>query len=52
LAGLKFEQPVHYIVLEDCLEAIDAASARLDRLEAHIEAALPTWSLAPVVQAL
>ena len=41
LAGLKFEQPVHYIVLEDCLEAVDAATARLDRLEAHIEAALP-----------
>ena len=52
LAGLKFEQPVHYIVLEDCLEAVDAATARLGRLEAHIEAALPTWSLAPVVQAL
>src|SRR5271165_4647697 len=52
LAGLKFKQPVHYIVLEDCLEAVDAATARLGRLEAHIEAALPTWSLAPVVQAL
>jgi transposase len=52
LAGLKFKQPVHYIVLEDCLEAVDAATARRDRLEAHIEAALPAWSLAPVVQAL
>jgi transposase len=52
LAGLKFKHPVHYIVLEDCLEAVDAASARCDRLEAHIEAALPAWSLAPVVQAL
>ena len=52
LAGLQFKQPVHYIVLEDCLEAVDAATARRDRLEAHIEAALPAWSLAPVVQAL
>jgi len=31
---------------------VDVASARLDRLETHIEAALPTWPLAPVVQAL
>ena len=52
LSGLKFEQPVHYIVLEDCLEAVVAATARRDRLEAHIEAALPAWPLAPVVQAL
>ena len=53
LAGrLKFKHPVHYNVLEDCLEAVDTATARRDRLEAHIEAALPAWSLAPVVQAL
>ena len=49
LASLKFEQPVHHIVLEDCIAAIEAATARRDRLEAHIEAALPEWSLAPVV---
>ena len=52
LASLKFEQPVHHIVLEDCIAAIEAATARRDRLEAHIEAALPEWPLAPVVQAL
>jgi len=52
LASLKFEQAVHYIVLEDCIAAIEAATARRDRLEAHIEAALPEWSLAPLVQAL
>ena len=52
LAGLKFEQAVHHIVLEDCIAAVEAATARRDRLEAHIEAALPDWSLAPVVQAL
>jgi transposase len=52
LASLKFEQAVHYIVLEDCIAAIEAATARRDRLEAHIEAALPEWSLAPVIQAL
>jgi transposase len=52
LAGLKFEQAVHYIVLEDCIATVEAATARRDRLEAHIEAALANWSLAPVVQAL
>jgi transposase len=52
LAGLSFEQPVHHIVLEDCIAAVEAATARRDRLEAHIEAALADWSLAPVVHAM
>jgi transposase len=39
-------------LLEDCIAAVEAATARRDRLEAHIEAALPDWSLAPVVRAL
>ena len=52
LAGLRFEQPVHHLVLEDCIAAVEAATARRDRLEAHIAAALPDWSLAPVVRAL
>ncbi len=52
LASLKFEQPVHHLVLEDCIAAVEAATARRDRLEAHMEAALPDWSLAPVVNAL
>jgi len=52
LAGLRFEHAVHHIVLEDCVAAVEAATARRDRLEAHIAAALPDWSLAPVVHAL
>src|SRR4051812_38911508 len=52
LASLKFEQPVHHIVLEDCIAAVEAATARRDRLEAHIEAALPEWPLSNVAQAL
>ena len=52
VASLKFDQAVHHIVLEDCIAAIEAATARRDRLEADIEAALPEWSLAPVVEAL
>jgi len=52
LAGLTFEHATHYIVLEDCSAAVDSAAARRDRLEAHIEAALAEWTLAPVVKAL
>ena len=52
LAGLKFEHAVHFIVLQHCIDAVEAAKARRDRLEAQIEAALADWSLAPVVRAL
>jgi transposase len=52
LAGLKFAQPVHHVVLEDYIAAVEAAAARRDRLTAQIEAMLPDWSLAPVVAAL
>ena len=52
LADVHFEQPAHYLVLEDCLAVIEAATARRDRLEAHIHSALADWSLGPVVRAL
>src|SRR5579864_9749963 len=52
LAGLKFEQAVHHIVMEDYLAAIEAAEARRDRLTTQIAAMLPDWTLAPVVAAL
>jgi transposase len=52
MADLKFAQPVHYVVLEDCIATVDAAKERRDRLEAQIIAVLPEWSLAPVVEAL
>src|SRR6516162_1656237 len=35
LAGLKFEQAVHHIVLEDYIAAVEAAHARRDRLTAR-----------------
>jgi transposase len=50
--GLKFEQAVHHIVLEDYIAAVEAAEARRDRLTAQIEAMLPDWTLAPVVASL
>src|SRR6201988_4719426 len=52
LAGPKFEQAVHHLVLEDYIAAVEAAEARRDRLTAQIEAMLPDWTLAPVVGAL
>jgi transposase len=52
LAGLRFEQAMHHIVLEDYVQAVEAAEARRDRLTAQIEAMLPDWALAPVVAAL
>ena len=52
LAGLRFEQAVHHIVLQDGIAAVEAATARRDRLETQIAAALSDWSLAPVVRAL
>jgi transposase len=52
LAGLRFEQAVHHIVLEDYIAAVEAAEARRDRLTAQIEAMLPDWTLTPVVAAL
>jgi transposase len=52
LAGLRFEHAVHHIVLEDCIATVEAATARRDRLEEHIAAALLDWSLASVVHAL
>ncbi len=39
-------------MLEDYIEAVEAAEARRDRLTAQIAAMLPDWTLAPVVAAL
>jgi len=52
LAGLRFAQAAHHIVLEDYIQAVEAARERRDRLTARIEAMLPDWALAPVVAAL
>src|SRR5712691_10206653 len=52
LAGLNFAQAVHHIVLEDYIQAVEAAQVRSDRLKTQIETMLPDWTLAPVVAAL
>jgi len=51
LAGLRFEQAAHHLVLEDYIQTVEAAATRRDRLTAQIEAMLP-GTLAPVVAAL
>jgi len=48
----KFAHPAHQIVLQEAVEAVRLARGRVLRLEGLIEELLPTWSLAPVVNAL
>ena len=52
LAGLRFDQEIHHVVLEDLIATVEAATERRDRLTRQIEMALPGWSLASVVRAL
>jgi transposase len=52
LAGLRFAQAAHHIVLEDDIQAVEVARERRDRLTAQIEAMLADWALAPIVAAL
>lgn len=48
----SFEHPAHGLVLQELLLAVRHAEERLERVEAAITEFLPTWSLAPVVDAL
>ena len=49
----EFAHPWQQQVLREYIEAVEAASARLKQLEAHLlGVALPQWSLAPVVDSL
>lgn len=48
----RFEHPAQQLVLLEMTHAAQHALERLDRLNAALEEFLPTWSLAPVVDAL
>jgi len=48
----QFDHPAHQIALQEMVEAVRIAKERVERLERVIEEFVPTWSLAPVVQAL
>ena len=52
LSGLVMPQAPQQIVFQECIHAIDDASARLERLEAAVLNALPGWKWEPVVRAL
>jgi transposase len=49
---LKFDHQAHHILIEEHFAAIRDSEQRLERLEQQITKLLPTWTLAPVVQAI
>lgn len=51
LAGQSFAHPAQQIVFQDAIEAIEEALARLRRLEQQLVVIVPSWSMAPVVEA-
>jgi transposase len=52
LTMVRFDHPAQQIVLQDYIHTVEDAEARLARLEQQIEELLPSWSMAPVVEAL
>ena len=51
LAELAFEHPAQHLVLREYRQAIEDAEARLERLTRQVAEVVPTWSMAPVVEA-
>lgn len=52
LETVRFAHPAQHVVLEEYRQAVEGATARVTRLTDQIAAAVPTWALAPQVQAL
>jgi transposase len=52
LADQKFEQPAHYIVFQDYIDAIRDGEVRHKQLIKQVENLLPHWSMKPLVDAL
>ena len=52
LALVRFTHPAQQIVLQDYIDAVGEAEARVERLTGQIADLLPHWSLAPVVAAV
>ena len=52
LADQRFVQPAQQIVLEENIEAVRLGELRRDRIDGHLRAQIPTWSLFPLVQSL
>ena len=51
LAQQKFDHPAQQIVFQDAVDAIEDAATRLRRLDEQVAAIVPSWSMAPVVEA-
>jgi transposase len=52
LAAQSFAQPAQQIVLEESIEAVRLGEQRRDRVDGHLRAQIPSWSLFPLVQNL
>ena len=52
LADQSFAHPAQQIVLEESIEAVRLGEQRQSRVEGHLRAQIPTWSLFPLVQNL
>ena len=52
LAQQRFSHPAQQICCEEYCQAVREAGARVERLEQQIRELVPSWSMAPVVQAL
>jgi transposase len=52
LATVGLTHPAQQIVLQDYIDAVADAEARVERLTQQIADLLPTWSLAPIVAAI
>src|SRR4051795_94487 len=51
LARQSFEHTAQQIVFQEKIDAIEDAAQRLHRLDEQLRAVLPTWSMAPLVEA-
>jgi hypothetical protein len=52
LADQSFGHSAQQIVLEESIEAVRPGEQRRDRVEGHLRAQIPTWSLFPLVRNL
>jgi len=52
LTAVRFDHPAQQIVFQDYVDAVGDAEKRAERLTAQIADLLPSWSLAPVVEAI
>jgi transposase len=49
---VRFDHPAQQIVLQDYVDAVGDAEARVEKLTGQIADLLPSWSLSPIVEAI